>query len=108
MNGEMIARNIQIILAPVVMITMCVILLGGLHGRYQTINDRLRLMTAERPALLRETGRYRVAQIRVATLNAADTTSRNSKFERGAEVSSTDVRRRLGNRAYKRTRCAIS
>lgn len=53
MNSEMIVRNIQVILAPVVMITACAILLGVLHGRYQTINDRLRLMVSERLELWR-------------------------------------------------------
>lgn len=53
MNGEMIVRSIQIILAPVVMITACAIFLGVLHSRYQTINDRLRSMTRERLELWR-------------------------------------------------------
>ncbi len=56
MNGEMIVRNIQVILAPAVMITACAILLGVLHARYQTINDRLRLMTHERLELWRGVG----------------------------------------------------
>lgn len=48
MDIEMVARNIQLILAPVVMVTSCAILLGGLLGRYATINDRLRAMSRER------------------------------------------------------------
>lgn len=47
MNAEMIARSIQIILAPVVMITACSIFLSVLHAWYQTINDRLRSMARE-------------------------------------------------------------
>ena len=48
MDIEMVARNIQLILAPVVMVTSCAILLGGLLGRYAAINDRLRAMNRER------------------------------------------------------------
>lgn len=91
MNGEMIARNIQIILAPAVMITACGILLGVLHGRYQTINDRLRLMTAERLALLRATGTYHTAQIPVATPDATGTTRRHTKPQQSVNISPTNV-----------------
>jgi len=52
MNVETVARNIQIILAPVVMVTACAILLQGLLGRYSAFNDRLRLMVGERLKLL--------------------------------------------------------
>jgi hypothetical protein len=52
MNVEMVARNIQIILAPVVLVTACAILAQGLLGRYAAITDRLRALTAERLALL--------------------------------------------------------
>lgn len=56
MTVEMLARTIQIILAPVVMITACAIALGSLQSRYGAINDRLRLMTRERLDLLRTLG----------------------------------------------------
>jgi hypothetical protein len=52
MNVEMVARNIQIILAPVVMVTACAILVQGLLGRYAAITDRLRALVSERLALL--------------------------------------------------------
>jgi hypothetical protein len=52
MNAEMIARTIQLILAPVVMVTACAIMLGGLLGHYAAINDRLRIMAHERLDLL--------------------------------------------------------
>lgn len=48
MNAEIVSRTIQLILAPVVMITACGIILGGLLSRYAAINDRMRLMVHER------------------------------------------------------------
>jgi hypothetical protein len=53
MSLETVARTIQFILAPVVMVTSCAILVGGLLQRYAAINDRMRLMTRERFDLLR-------------------------------------------------------
>lgn len=52
MNVETVARTIQLILAPVVMVTACAILLGSLQTRYGAINDRLRVMSRERLELL--------------------------------------------------------
>ena len=52
----MLARTIQIIIAPVVMINACAIALGALQARYAAINDRLRLMTRERLDVLRVLG----------------------------------------------------
>jgi hypothetical protein len=52
MNVETVARTIQLILAPVVMVTACAILLGSLQTRYGAINDRLRIMARERLELL--------------------------------------------------------
>jgi hypothetical protein len=52
-TADDIARSIQLILAPVVMVTACAITLGGLHAHYQAINDRLRAMARERLDLLR-------------------------------------------------------
>jgi hypothetical protein len=48
MDIETVARTIQLILAPVVMVTACAITLTGLLARYAAINDRLRLMMHER------------------------------------------------------------
>src|SRR5437868_7774921 len=48
MNVEMVVRNVQIILAPVVLITACAILVQGMLGRYAVLNDRLLAMTRER------------------------------------------------------------
>jgi hypothetical protein len=53
MDVETLARTIQIILAPVVMITSCAIILGGLWSHASSINDRLRAMNRERLDLWR-------------------------------------------------------
>jgi hypothetical protein len=52
-TADDIARTIQLIIAPVVMVTACAITLGGLMSHYQAVNDRLRMMTHERLDLLR-------------------------------------------------------
>ena len=56
MNVEAVARTIQLILAPVVMVTACAILSGGLIQRYSAINDRLRALSRERLDLLFQDG----------------------------------------------------
>jgi hypothetical protein len=53
MTAETIARTIQLILAPVVMVSACAILTGGILSHYAAINDRLRALTRERLELLR-------------------------------------------------------
>jgi hypothetical protein len=53
---EAVTRTIQLVLAPVVMVTACAILLNVLQGRYASINDRLRTMSHERLELLRRSG----------------------------------------------------
>ena len=53
MTVEVTAQIIQLILAPVVMITSCALVLGGLLSRYAAINDRMRVMARERLELLR-------------------------------------------------------
>jgi hypothetical protein len=52
-NVETIARTIQFILAPVVMITSCAILVGGILSRYAEVNARMRALARERLDLLR-------------------------------------------------------
>ena len=42
------AKTIQLILAPVVMVSACGILLAGMLSHYGNINDRIRRLTAER------------------------------------------------------------
>ena len=53
MTADEIARTIQLILAPVVMVSACAITLNGIMSHSQAVNDRLRLMTRERVDLLR-------------------------------------------------------
>jgi hypothetical protein len=45
---QTIGKTIQLILAPVVMVTACGILLGGMLSHYAVINDRIRSLSAER------------------------------------------------------------
>ena len=53
MSIQTVAGTIQIIIAPVVMITACAILLGGMQAQFAAINDRLRARARERLELLR-------------------------------------------------------
>jgi hypothetical protein len=48
LTTQAIAAIIQLIIAPVVMITACSIFVNGLLVRYGAINDRMRLMARER------------------------------------------------------------
>jgi hypothetical protein len=48
MDVQTAAKTIQLILAPVVMVSACGILLTGMLGHFGTINDRIRRLTAER------------------------------------------------------------
>ena len=48
MTVQTAARTIQLILAPVVMISACGILLSGMLSHYASINDRIRKLTGER------------------------------------------------------------
>ena len=48
MNLEMIARTIQFILAPAVVVNACAVMMGGLLAHYAAINDRLRALNRER------------------------------------------------------------
>lgn len=52
MTAADLARIIQVILAPVVMITSCAIIVGGILTQYNAINDRLRALARERLDLL--------------------------------------------------------
>jgi hypothetical protein len=45
-------KTIQLILAPVVMVTACGILLTGMLAHYSSINDRIRALAAERLGLV--------------------------------------------------------
>lgn len=53
MTADMVARTIQLILAPVVMVSACGLVLTGLLARYAAVNDRLRALARERLELWR-------------------------------------------------------
>ena len=53
MSAETITRTIQLILAPVVMLSACAIFVGGLLSHYEALNARMRSMARERLELLR-------------------------------------------------------
>jgi Protein of unknown function (DUF2721) len=50
-NVQTAAKTIQLILAPVVMVSACGILLTGMLSHYAAINDRIRTLTVERLGL---------------------------------------------------------
>jgi hypothetical protein len=52
LNAETITHTIQFILAPVVMVSSCAILVGGMLSRYAELKDRLRALARERLDLL--------------------------------------------------------
>lgn len=52
MNIQTAGKTIQLILAPVVMVTACGILLTGMLAHYSSINDRIRALAAERLGLV--------------------------------------------------------
>jgi uncharacterized protein with HEPN domain len=55
MTVETIIRTISLILAPVVMVSSCVLFLNGVLQRYSAITDRMRAMHLERLEILRMT-----------------------------------------------------
>jgi hypothetical protein len=55
-NAETVTRTIQLILAPVVMLSACSIFVGGLLAHYEAINGRMRMMARERLEILRGQG----------------------------------------------------
>jgi hypothetical protein len=67
-NIDTLARTIQFILAPVVMISSCAVLLNGMLARYASVNERLRTMDRERFELLVRNAALRGAEV---TLEAA-------------------------------------
>lgn len=56
MTAQQIGQAIQTILAPVVIVTSCAILIGGMLTLYGATNDRMRALVRERLELLRTTG----------------------------------------------------
>jgi hypothetical protein len=56
MDPEMVTRTIQLVIAPVVMITSCCILGSGLLAHYSALGERLRLTVRERVEFGRDAG----------------------------------------------------
>jgi Protein of unknown function (DUF2721) len=73
MTLEMIARTMQFILAPAVMVNACAVLLGGLLAHYAAINARLREMNRERLERVQHPGRDQPDAITLERLNELDT-----------------------------------
>ena len=65
MQLSTIASTIQLIIAPVVMVSACAILLTGLLSRYAGINDRMRAMARERFDLLGSSDPLKRARLNV-------------------------------------------
>jgi hypothetical protein len=53
MSAETITRTIQLIVAPVVMLSACAIFVGGFLAHYEAINARMRTIVRELLELLR-------------------------------------------------------
>jgi hypothetical protein len=69
MNPDTVTRIIQVVIAPVVMITSCSILLGGMLSHYTAISDRLRAIARERLDLLRANAGGQSDSLTVERLN---------------------------------------
>jgi hypothetical protein len=52
-SAALVTQTIQLIIAPVVMVSACGVILNGLLSRYASVNDRLRTMAHERWDLIR-------------------------------------------------------
>jgi hypothetical protein len=52
-SAELVIQTIQLIIAPVVMVSACGLILNSVLARYASVNDRLRVMAHERWELLR-------------------------------------------------------
>ncbi|MGZ3678499.1 MAG: DUF2721 domain-containing protein [Ktedonobacterales bacterium] len=77
MTAADLARIIQIILAPVVMITSCGIIVGGILSQHAAINDRIRALAHERLDLLTAPD---------GTLNLSQTMAHPAHAERLSEI----------------------
>jgi Protein of unknown function (DUF2721) len=52
MNAETVARTIQLIIAPTVLLSVCTLVQNGILGRYTAIGDRMRKIDQDRLQLL--------------------------------------------------------
>jgi Protein of unknown function (DUF2721) len=73
MTLEMIAKTMQFILAPTVLVNACAVLLGGLLAHYAAINVRLRDMNRERLERLRDANAGGADALTLERLSEIDT-----------------------------------
>jgi hypothetical protein len=66
---EAIGRTIQLILAPVVMLSACALFVGGVLNHYTAVGDRIRALTRERLDVLRDERSNPFAQERLAEID---------------------------------------
>jgi Protein of unknown function (DUF2721) len=52
MNAETVARTIQLIIAPTVLLSVCTLVQNGILGRYTSVGDRMRKIDQDRLQLL--------------------------------------------------------
>lgn len=103
MSIDAITRIIQAILAPVVMITSCAIVVGGMLTQYAEANDRMRALTRERLDLLH--GPDGILSVRVV---AADSFKRERLGEIDAQLPSLLRRHETIHRAVLTVYAAIA
>ncbi len=56
MNAESVARTIQLIIAPAVLMSVCTLVQNGILTRYTSVGDRMRKIDQERLDLLQKSG----------------------------------------------------
>jgi hypothetical protein len=54
MNAETVARTINLIIAPTVLLSVCTLIQNGILGRYTSVGDRMRKIDQERLQLLHD------------------------------------------------------
>lgn len=54
MNAETVARTIELIIAPTVLLSVCTLVQNGILGRYTAVGDRMRKIDQERLQLLQD------------------------------------------------------
>lgn len=54
MNGETVARTINLIIAPTVLLSVCTLVQNGILGRYTSVGDRMRKIDQDRLQLIQD------------------------------------------------------
>lgn len=68
MNAESVARTIQLIIAPTVLLSVCTLIQNGILGRYTSVGDRMRKIDQDRLQLIQD----RIAENREQRLGLLD------------------------------------